>query len=68
MSSRLAEHRIRAAASQVVGLDIRGPVSQALVRAGVTLPLADAPDETTAPGVTPTQTASGTAARPRARS
>ena len=37
-TSRLADQRIRASASQVVGLDVRGPVSQALARAGVEVP------------------------------
>ena len=48
MDTRLAaDRRIRAAALGRVGLDIRGPVSQALARAGVALPLADVPPDST---------------------
>ena len=53
MSTRqAADRRIRAAALGAPGLDIRGPVSQALARAGVTVPPAEA-DETLAPPETP---------------
>ena len=48
-TSRLADQRIRAAASQVVGLDVHGPVSRALGQ--IPAPLADAPPgPTAAPG------------------
>ena len=43
MSARLADRRIRAAALQAAPtLDVRGPVSEALGRAGITVPPADA--------------------------
>ena len=45
---RLADRQIRAAHQAAPGLDVRGPVSQALARAGVEVPpapLADEPDE-----------------------
>ena len=53
MSSRLAaDRRVRAAALQAApGLDVRGPVSRALGRAGITVPPAPlAADEPAAPG------------------
>ena len=64
-TSRLADLRVRAAASQVVGLDVRGPVSQALGRAGIVVPpapLAEVEGEATVPEPAPT----ATARRPRA--
>ena len=60
-TSRLADQRIRASASQVVGLDVRGPVSQALARAGVEVPPAPLADEVDETEPTPARTAS----RPR---
>lgn len=65
-TSRLADLRVRAAASQVVGLDVRGPVSQALGQ--IPVPLAAEPvDEAVVPDTTPTSTTrrTGTAAAPR---
>lgn len=46
-----ADLRIRAAALGAPGLDVRGPVSQALAR--IPVPLAEAPDGATAPAATP---------------
>ncbi len=46
-ASRLADRRIREAASQAaLRLDVRGPVSQALGRTGITVPPTNAPPET----------------------
>lgn len=65
-TSRLADHRIRAATSQVVGLDVRGPVSRALGQ--IPVPLAEAPDDTPAspasvPPPTPSPRRTGASAR-----
>ncbi|MDT0630348.1 hypothetical protein RQM47_04325 [Rubrivirga sp. S365] len=51
MSARLADRRIRAAALRAApALDVRGPVSEALGRAGIAVPPADAaPPRTAAP-------------------
>ena len=68
-TSRLADQRIRASSSQVVGLDVRGPVSRALARAGVEVPparLADETGEAAAGGTEPTASAPArTASRPK---
>ena len=50
MSARLADRQIRAAAFRAAPtLDVRGPVSEALGRAGITVPPATTPPETAAP-------------------
>ena len=52
MSARLADRQIRAAALRAVPtLDVRGPVSEALGRAGIVVPPADAapPEQTASP-------------------
>ena len=50
MSARLADRQIRAAAFRAAPtLDVRGPVSEALGRAGIVVPPATAPPETAAP-------------------
>ncbi len=67
-TSRLADQRIRAAASQVVGLDVRGPVSRALGQ--IPVPLADEAGETAAPPTSaapPTQSPRRTGAKPARR-
>ena len=55
MSARLADRQIRAAALRAAPtLDVRGPVSEALGRAGITVPPADvAPPEAAAPPPAP---------------
>ena len=72
MSSRLAaDRRIRAAALQAApGLDVRGPVSQALGRAGIAVPpapLAEAEGEAAVPEPAPTATDRRPRAAPAAR-
>ena len=75
-TSHLADLRIRAAASQVVGLDVRGPVSEALGRAGIAVPpaplagavpdgVADEPGQTANLGETTTSTTAPTPAASR---
>ena len=50
MSARLADRQIRAVALRAApSLDVRGPVSEALGRAGITVPPATTPPETAAP-------------------
>ena len=64
-TSRLADLRVRASAAQVVGLDVRGPVSEALGRAGIVVPPASEPGEVEGSAPTPATSRPDAKAAPR---